>query len=219
MPRWTPAKKDVLAALSTEILGLYGGGRVVIAVDGVDGAGTDRFAADLAVNLSATGRAVFQASLDDFHRSRAERHARGAASPEGYYRDSFDYSTLSRVLLEPFKMGGSTAFVTAAFDHHRDVPVQSKWRTGPQDAILVVDGVFLNRPELAGLWNYSIWLEVPRELAKQRMLERDGPGEDAKRYRGGEDLYANEVNPRTAASAIIDNQDLDHPRRVFADSC
>lgn len=219
MAPWTPAKKAVLAALSAEILSLYGGGRVVIAVDGMAGAGTSGFAADLAATLASTGRAVFQASLDDFHRSRAERTARGAASSEGYYRDSFDYSTLRRVLLEPFKLGGSTAFVTAAFDYHRDAPVQSKWRTGPQDAILVVDGLFLNRPELAGLWNYSIWLDVPRELAEQRLLERDGPGDNLERDRGGHELYAAEVNPRAAASAIIDARDLEHPRRVFADSC
>ncbi|CAN5163269.1 uridine kinase [soil metagenome] len=219
MARWQPEKKDVLDALAAEIVSLYAGGRVVVAVDGMDGASTVPFADDLGVALTATGRSVFRASIDDFHRSQAERHARGADSPEGYYRDSFDYSTFRRVLLEPFRMGGSTAFVTAAFDRVRDLAVQSKWRTGPKDAILVVDGVFLNRPELAGLWNYSIWLDVPRELAEERMLGRDGPTENVERYRGGQELYLSETSPRTAASSIIDNRDFEHPRRVFADSC
>ena len=219
MAKWQSEKKDLLDALAAEIVALYAGGRVVIAIDGMDGAGTTHFAADLAVALTARGRSVFRASIDDFHRSQAERHARGADSTEGYYRDSFDYSTFRRVLLEPFRMGGSTAFVTAAFDSVRDLPVQSKWRTGPKDAILVVDGIFLNRPELAGLWNYSVWLDVPRELAEQRMLDRDGPLEDAERYRGGEDLYLAEAKPRTTASSIVDNRDFEHPRRVFADSC
>jgi uridine kinase len=192
---------------------------VVVAIDGEDGSGKTHFADDLAAALTASGRSVFRASLDDFHRSAAERHARGADSPEGYYRDSFDYSTFRRVLLEPFRMGGSTAFVTASFDHVRDLPVQSKWRTGPKDAILVLDGVFLNRPELAGLWNYSVWLDVPREIAEQRMLDRDGAAENPERYRGGQELYAAEAKPRTAATAIIDNRDFEHPRRVFADSC
>ena len=219
MAKWQPEKKNVLAALAAEIVALYAGGRVVVAVDGMDGAGKTHFADDLAVALTSTGRSVFRASIDDFHRSKAERHARGADSPEGYYRDCFDYSTFRRVLLEPFRMGGSTAFVTASFDHVRDLPVQSKWRTGPKDAILVIDGIFLNRPELAGLWNYSIWLDLPRELAEQRMLDRDGPTENAERYRGGQDLYLAEASPRTAASSIIDNRDFESPRRVFADSC
>jgi uridine kinase len=219
MAKWQPEKKDVLDALAAEIVALYVGGRVVVAIDGMDGAGKTHFADDLAVALTATGRSVFRASIDDFHRSQAERHDRGADSPTGYYRDSFDYSTFRRVLLEPFRMGGSTAFVTASFDHVRDLPVQSKWRTGPKDAILVLDGSFLNRPELVGLWNYSVWLDVPRELAEQRMLDRDGATENTERYRGAQDLYLAEASPRTAASSIIDNRDFEHPRRVFADSC
>lgn len=219
MARWQPEKKDALDALAAEIVALYAGGRVVVAIDGMDGAGKTHFADDLGVALTATGRSVFRASMDDFYRSKAERHARGAESPDGYYRDSFDYSTFRRVLLEPFRLGGSTAFVTAAFDHVRDLPVQAKWRTGPKDAMLVLDGIFLNRPELAGLWNYSVWLEVTREIAEKRMLDRDGPTGNAERYRGGQDLYLSEVNPRTAASSIIDNSDFDHPRRIFADSC
>lgn len=219
MARWQPDKKDVLDALASEIVTLYGSGRVVVAIDGIDGAGATHFADDLAMVLVATGRSVFRASLDDFHRSRAERHARGADSPEGYYRDSFDYSTFRRVLLEPFRLGGSTAFVTAAFDHRRDAAIPAKWRTGPQDAILIVDGVFLLRSELAGLWNFTVWIDVPREIAEQRMIDRDGPIEDAQRYRGGQELYLAEANPRAAASVIIDNRDFEHPRRVHADSC
>jgi len=219
MARWQPEKKDVLDALAAEIVALYAGGRVVVAIDGMDGAGKTHFADDLAVALAAAGRSVFRASIDDFHRSQAERHDRGADSSEGYYNDSFDYSTFRRVLLEPFRMGGSTAFVTAAFDSVRNLPVQSKWRTGPKDAILVIDGIFLHRPELAGLWNYSIWLDVPREVAEQRMLDRDGPTENVERYRGGQDRYLAAVNPSAAASSIIDNRDFEHPRRIFADSC
>ena len=64
-----------------------------------------------------TGRAVFRASIDGFHRPRAERYARGRDSPEGFYRDSFDYSLFRRVLVEPFRDG------TADAGHHR-LPAQ-----------------------------------------------------------------------------------------------
>lgn len=219
MASWQPEKKHVLDALAAEILSSYAHGRVIVAVDGIDGAGKTHFADDLALALTATGHSVFRASVDDFHRSQAERHARGADSAEGYYRDFFDYSTMRRVLLEPFRLGGSAAFVTAAFDQERDEPVQAKWRTGPKDAILVLDGVFLNRPELVGLWNYSIWLNLPRELAEQRMRDRDGPAANAERFRGVQGLYLAEASPRTTATCIIDNRDFEHPKRVFADSC
>jgi uridine kinase len=219
MAKWTPQKQDVIAALVDDILHNYGKGRVIIAVDGVDGAGKTRFADALAEALRVGNRGVFRASIDDFHKPRALRYARGADSPEGFYLDSFDYATFRRVLIEPFRIGRIGSFVLQAFDLKRDRPYEQKWSSGPDDAFLVIDGIFLNRPELKGLWNYSIWLSVDRAIAEERMLVRDGEPSNPERYSQGQDIYIAEARPSTTASAIIDNNDYDHPRRVFADSC
>ena len=91
----------------------------------------------------------------------------------------------------------------------------------PEDAILLVDGVFLNRSELAGLWNYSIWLYSFPE----RPVAGGGPGEGpdpvshATASLTAHALYEAEAHPRDAAVAIIDNSDVEHPRRVVADAC
>lgn len=219
MAQWTPLKRDTLDSLADEFLHNYARGRTLLAVDGIDGAGKRPFADALAERLGRGGHAVFRASVDRFHKPRAERYVRGEDSAEGYYRDSFDYDLFRRVLIEPFKLGGSTGFVTAAFDVERDRPIEMDWKTGPQDAALIVDGAFLNRPELRGLWNWSIWLEVSDEQAAARLFELDGAAGQSPRYPGGQKLYLAEANPRTRASAIVDNTDPEHPRRVFADSC
>ena len=39
------------------------------------------------------------------------------------------------------------------------------------------------------------------------------------RYRDGQELYLKEADRATEASAIVDNTDLAHPRRVFEDYC
>jgi uridine kinase len=210
MTRWQPEKKDVLSALADDILHNYGKGRTVVAVDGDDIAGAGPFADDLAAAMRLKGHAVFRASIEGFQRPRSERYARGQDSPEGLYRDSYDYLTFQRTLIEPFRMGGSAGFVAAAFDAERDAALEPVWLTGPADALLVVDGAFLNRPELRGLWNYSVWLELSEDEATARRAER---------YDGAHALYAAEAKPRTAATAIVDNTDTDHPRRRFADSC
>lgn len=219
MAKLPPARKVLLESLSAEILHQYGRGRTIVAIDGPDGAGKTRFADDLASVVRTSGHPVFRASIDDFHRPRAERHVRGKDSPDGVYRDSFDYSALRRVLIEPFRLGGSTAFVTAIFDLGRDAQVEPKWLTGPDDAILIIDGIFLNRPELRGLWNYSVWLDVPAEIAEARLTGRDGGSSTSSRYSGGQAIYLEEADPRSAATAIIDNGDFEAPRRVFADRC
>lgn len=198
-------------------------GRVIVAVDGLDGAGKTVFADGLAEVFAETGDAVFRAGIDGFHRPRIERYARGRRSPEGFYLDSYDYPTFRRVLIDPFRDGAQTAAATgfqlAAFDVVRDAAVESQWVTAPLDAVLVVDGIFLHRPQLRDLWDWSIWLDVPFEMAFARMALRDGsdPDPDAPanaRYRQGQELYLNEARPREAASVIVDNTDLARPRIV-----
>ena len=197
------------------------GGRVIVAVDGLDGAGKTVFADGLAEVFAETGDAVFRAGIDGFHRPRSERYLRGRHSPEGFYRDSFDYATFRRVLIDPFRDGaqtaGTTGFQLAAFDVVRDAPVESQWVTAPLDAVLVVDGIFLHRPELRDLWDWSIWLDVPVDMTFARMALRDGSDPDPEapsnaRYRRGQELYLSEARPREAASVIVDNADLAHPR-------
>ncbi len=224
MARWAPERRDTMKALAEELLQHYAHGRVVVAVDGADGAGKTVFADDLATELRGLGHTVFRASMDDFHQPRALRYAKGRESAQGFYEDSYDYSAFRRVLLGPFRMAGSTGFCTEFFDLKRDVLFESRWQTGPADAILIVDGLFLLRPELKGIWNFAIWLDAPDEVRRERMIERDGshPESDSplgQRYLGAQELYEREMKPRTEASAIIDNSDYDHPRRHFADSC
>ncbi|WP_127472662.1 uridine kinase [Microbacterium sulfonylureivorans] len=214
--------------LRDEVRHLYGGGRVIVAVDGRDGAGKSTFADGLAEVFAEAGSAVYRASIDGFHRPRAERYARGRRSPDGFYRDSYDYATFRRVLIDPFLDGvqtsGAAGFQLAAFDVVRDAPVESQWVTAPRDAVLVVDGIFLHRPELRALWHWSVWLDVPETVAFARMAIRDGSDPDPAapanaRYREGQEIYVRDARPELAASAIVDNSDLAEPRRVYRDFC
>lgn len=218
MRLWSAEERAVLDSVVGEFLHQYPRGRRLLAVDGIDGAGKTMFADSLAERLEREGQATARASIDGFFRPRAERYALGRDSAEGYYRDSFDYDVFRRYLIEPFKLAGSAGFVTAVFDHRADAPLGLRWETTQPDSTLIVDGIFLNRPELRGLWNYSIWLDVPSEVAEARLLERDGIA-GRERYRGAQALYLADADPRGAATAIIDNADVASPRRVFADAC
>jgi uridine kinase len=220
----TTPRVDLMRELRAEILHNYRVGRVILAVDGISGSGTAAFADDLAEVFREDDRTVFRASIDDFHRPREDRYARGRDSAEGYYSDSFDYSLFRRVLVEPFRMAGSTGFQLVGFDEGRNVGEEARWTTGPKDAILMVDGVFLHRPELRGLWHYSIWLDVPVAEAYRRLQKSIGadPRPDASsnaRYVGGQSLYTVDAAPRGQASVVIDNADETHPTRSFLDSC
>ena len=45
--------------------------------------------------------------------------------------------------------------------------------TVPEDAILIVDGAFLLRPELRPFWDLVIWLHISFEDMVARAAERD----------------------------------------------
>lgn len=221
----TPAS-TLWRELRDEVRRSYARGRVLIAVDGEDGAGKTFFADGLASVFAEDGSAVFRASIDGFHRPRQERYGLGRTSAEGFYRDSYDYSTFRRVLIDPFRSAPTmdAGFQLAAFDVTRDEPVESEWETAPRDAVLIIDGIFLHRPELRGIWHWSVWLDAPPDVRYARMAGRDGcdPDPEAashRRYRGGQELYLRDARPRAAASAIVDNTDPAAPRRVLEDFC
>jgi uridine kinase len=216
LSRLAPARRQLLQELAAELLVGSRHGRLLVAVDGPTASGKTTFADELAQALRADGATVFRASMDDFLLPRARRYARGRTSPDGRYHDSYDYSLFRRVLVDPFLMAGSTGFVLAGFDRERDVPFESDWQTAPADAILVVDGSFVLRPELRGIWYSSIWLEADSTARELRISERDGfaPGSaEAARYSGAFELYV-QTSPADAAAISIDNSDFEHPVRV-----
>ncbi|TPW70733.1 uridine kinase [Schumannella sp. 10F1B-5-1] len=228
MPRWSPKRRAVLDALAAEIVHNYPRGRIMIAVDGLDGVGRAAFAGDLVEALRRDDRAAFSADLADFGRSRAELLERvgddGEVGDEGWYREHLDVGLLRRALVEPFRMGGSAGFQLAAFDPDRDAPRESAWTTAPADADLVVHGAFANRPELRDLWSFSVWLEAPEEVAYARLAaatgtRRDPDADEHRRRRWAQARYRAEADPTARAIALIDLSDEEHPRRIFADSC
>ena len=141
---------------------------------------------------------VFRASVEDFHRSREAQSDFGPDTPARYYGYGIDESALKRSLVEPFRMAGSTAFVTRAFDLVRDAWVEPKWRTGPADAILVLDGRFLLRDRLRDLWDFAIAVDGDPLDAADRVA------------------YASS-DPRDVAAIVVDLADPEHTRRSSAD--
>ena len=206
-----------LAEIVRRILPLKYGMPTLVAVDGFTAAGKTMLANELAAIVNVAGRPAIRAGIDDFHRLDEGRHRRGRYSPLGYYEDSFDHMSLARLLLTPLGPGGDRRFVTS------NVPGAPQW-TAANNVILIVDGVFLLRPELEPWWDFSIFVDVAQSLSLDRGLARDTGvlGDEAEvrrlyaeRYLPGEQLYMERVNPRAKASVIVDNTDPANPLLVW----
>lgn len=191
----TAARSRALRILARRVADLRGE-TARVAIDGVTAAGKTTLADELA-GLLRPEALVERISLDDYHRPAEERHRCGRDSPEGYYLDSFDY----------------TWFINALA--HRDI-------TG--GTIVLVDGVFLLRPELNALWSYRVFIDVDADVAYERGIARDASwmgGEDEARrlyqlrYIPGERLYLDAVRPASLADAVLENTDPARPRLRF----
>ncbi len=206
----------MLAELVEQIVQRYHGRRLRLAVDGVDGAGKSTFANELTNRLEEAGLAVVRASIDGFHRPKAERYRLGRTSAEGFYRESYDYQQLDQLLLAPFAPGGSGRIRTAAFDHQTDAPAFAPERQAGTEDVLILDGIFLHRPELRRAWDFSVFLHVGFDVSIPRCARRDGSSPDPhsaanRRYVEGQRLYLREAQPWEHATVIIDNTDLAEP--------
>jgi uridine kinase len=85
--------------------------------------------------------------------------------------------------------------------------------------ILVIDGIFLHRPELREYWDYSIFLDVAFTLSVPRGAQRgegspDPGAPENRRYVEGQQLYLQSCKPKCSATIVINNEDLASPSVV-----
>jgi uridine kinase len=215
----TRPRLAMMQTLADAVVSLQRPHSVRVAIDGIDNAGKTVLADELAALVERRGRPVLRASIDGFHRPRAERLRRGALSAPGYFYDSFDYEALRRCLLEPLGPGGDMACRTAVFDLDADRAIESAPIAVSADAVLVFDGVFLQRSELGDCWDLVVFVEISFEEALRRARHRDRKrfwGElevrYLKRYLPGQRIYLEQCRPAEHADFVVDNSKPERPR-------
>jgi uridine kinase len=166
-----------------------------VGIDGIDCAGKSRLAEELETLLKSRVGKLARMSVDDFLHSPSKRYEKGDFSPEGYYRDSFDYEA-ARMAIEAHA----------------------------SDRLLLFEGIFLFRPELNSLWDFRIFVDISFETSLARALHRDGlrfgdvqttREKYERRYLPGQRIYFSEAHPRSLADVILHNDDLDNVTLSF----
>jgi uridine kinase len=201
-------------AIAERIISLRLTHPVRVAVDGRTASGKTTFADELACAISDAGKNVIRASIDGFHHPSVVRHQQGRLSPDGYYEDGRNLNAVRDLLLDPLGPGGDRLYVTQTFDLEEDRSIEPEVHRAADEAILIVDGTFLQRSELARAWDFVIFLDVPADEARHRGVNRDcrslggrvGASElYSQRYGPAFDRYELECKPADQANAVIDN--------------
>lgn len=217
-------RADVLAALAVEVIAVKRAHPVRVAVDGCSAAGKTTLADELGAALrTRTRREVIRVGIDHFKREVALRTRFPHDSPESYYLDSWNNEAIRSELLAPLGPGGSRRYRRELMDFAAINVSNDPVRFATDDAILVADGCFRQRPELDGHWDLRIFVDVSFDDVLRRGVERDqawmtSAAEAERRYRTkylpGERRYVAEVGPRERVQLVVDNRDFDAPRLV-----
>ncbi|MBU1111097.1 cytidylate kinase family protein [Patescibacteria group bacterium] len=217
------SRKDLIIFLSEQILQIKQEKPVLVVIDGVDASGKTTLAEELAEYLlKIQDREIIRASIDGFHNSEKRRYLKGPDSPEGYYNDSFNYPALVKNLLDPLKSGGA-GYKTAIFDYRTNTEVDAPALNATSGAILIMEGVFMLRPEIVKYWDLKIFVDVdftvtvPRAVKRSAEKNHIGSEEEIRRkydqrYIPGQKLYLDEAKPKEVADIVIDNTDFEDPK-------
>ena len=218
MPRPT-----LLNSLAGRIESIERAHPVRVGIDGPGASGKTILAEELADVLRRRGRHVIRAGVDGFHNPPEVRYRRGRDCVHGYYHDSFDYAAMREHVLEPLGPTGSRRYRPAVYDFRVESPVAHEPEHAPDDAVLLFEGVFIQRPELAECWDLTVYVHADFEVTQRRAMTREvehfgSPDAVARKYEDryipGQRLYIDTCSPRETATIVVDNNDPARPAMI-----
>lgn len=195
-----------------------------VGVSGITASGKTTFANELAEEIKKRGLPVTRASIDDFHNPRVIRYANGKESARGYYEDAHDYTAFKERLLMPLGPNGTLQYETISHNLITDMSVHNEPLLATQNMILIVDGTFLLKKDVAYLFDYKIFVDTNFEIARKRGAKREteafGSYEEAEkmflnRYHAACKLYIHEHNLKELADVLFENSKFDDPVVLF----
>jgi uridine kinase len=170
-------------------------GLSLVCIEGLGGAGKSTLAEALA---AALGGEAFVVHGDDFY-GPEERDWRSWSPREGYER-YFDHRRLEREVLRPLRSGGVARFQRYDWSSN----TLDGWIDVEPRRLVVVEGVYLLRPELRAYWDFAIYVEAPGDLRQARLRARGENDEGwISRWTAAEDYYERVDRPREAADLVV----------------
>ncbi|HXG43421.1 MAG TPA: hypothetical protein VNJ71_01550 [Gemmatimonadales bacterium] len=182
--------------------------RALVTVDGVDGSGKTTLARELVRRLARAGLEALRVGVDDFRRA-----VDWAAGDETalYYERYFGLEAIGAVL-RSFAADQPT-LTLPSFDEGRGIPGPDRVVTAGSDAVLVLEGVFIRRVAFPRIPVAHLYLAVPPDEARERLVARDvARGRSRaevvrrldRRYVPGQRRYHAECAPRDRADMVLE---------------
>lgn len=178
---------------------------IVVALDGGSGSGKSTVASLIAEEL---GAAWIQS--DDFFAADISDAEWEIRTPEARAMDAIDWRRLRVEALEPLRAGRSAKW--HAFDFEAGVRpdgtymMRRNWVEREPSAVIVLDGAYSTRPELADLIDFSVLVDAPRGVRHERVARRENGDFLASwhaRWDAAEEYYFTHVRPKSSFHCVV----------------
>ena len=173
-------------------------GFALIAIDGMGGSGKSTLASAVA---GLGGAAVVHG--DDFYRPMDADERAGLTPAQGYDR-YFDWQRLRDEVLTPLTAGRDAGY--RRYDWSTGALATDGSLAVARDGIVVVEGVYTARPELADHYDLVVYVDTPPDESLRRLRVRGddhGPIDWEARWRLAEEHYLATTRPRERADLVI----------------
>lgn len=147
--------------------------RLLVAVAGAPASGKSTLAEAVAARLCAAGTSAHLVSMDGFHLDNSILEERGLLARKGA-PETFDAAGFARLV---GALRTNAEVVIPSFDRARDMSINCARVLPATCDIAVVEGnyLLLDVPawrDLASMWDFTVWLDVPREVLQARLIGR-----------------------------------------------
>jgi uridine kinase len=169
----------------------------LVGIDGRGGSGKSRVAQALGHWLGDATIVAF----DDFYLPSTRRVEQGEAGGEP--GSAFDWRRLREQVLEPLVAGASARYQR----YDWDMDAMAEWLQIEPGGVVIIEGNYCTRPELARFYHFTVWVEAPFEVRLRRGLERDGEQARSQwldEWMPEEDRYVAATNPMARVDVVVD---------------
>lgn len=182
----------------------------IIGIDGFGGSGKTTSSTKMKQHLTFEGYDTHLFHLDDFIHLKKIRYNRLEREEVCYYKLQWRYDYLIEQILEPIMSGQEIQKEIELYEKETDAyKLEQVWLQPP--AIIIIEGVFLQRTILRKYMNDVVFIDVPREERLKRVLQRDSYIGDEMhilekyntRYFPAEDIYETTYHPKERADFVI----------------
>lgn len=180
----------------------------IVAIDGLSGAGKTT----IVEQLQDLSKDVVVFHIDDFIVERTKRYGTGESEAMEYYALQWDVALLAEKLFMALSHG-ETCLTLPYYERDHDEVIMRRVEIAP-NALVFIEGIFLLRDEWRSYFDYIVYLDCPREVRYERVLNRDTYIGDLaerldkymRRYWPGEAHYVKTINPKIKADHIVHSE-------------